>query len=64
MVEYHKKVLEEGEKMLESLNPAYAEGKQQARTITALQGRMDEQERKLDSILSILQKLDAPAAKK
>lgn len=64
MVEYHKKVLEEGEKMLESLNPSYAEGKQQARTITALQGRMDEQERKLDSILSILQKLDAPAAKK
>lgn len=63
-VEYHRAVTEVGEKMIEDLNPSYAEGKQQARTIKALQERVQEQDRKLDDILTILQKLDAPAPKK
>lgn len=64
MVEYHRTVTEVGEQMLESLNPSYAEGKQQARTIKALQDRVTEQDRKLDDILTILQKLDAPTPRK
>lgn len=60
-VSYHKSVLSEGEKMLETLNPRYAEEKKQARTIKALEERQTATDQKLDSILAILQKLDAPA---
>lgn len=63
-VDYHRTVTEVGERMIEDLNPSYAEGKQQARTIKALQERVKEQDRKLDDILSILQKLDAPTPRK
>lgn len=59
-VEYHKSVLKEGEKMLETLNPRYAEEKRQARTIKTLEERQAATDAKLDSILSILQKLDSP----
>lgn len=59
-VDYHKSVLKEGEKMLETLNPRYAEEKRQARTIKTLEERQAATDAKLDSILSILQKLDSP----
>ena len=57
----HKNVIAESEKMLEALNPRYAEEKKQARTIKALEERQSATDAKLDSILSILQKLDSPA---
>ena len=61
MVDYHKSVKAEGEKMLEVLNPRYAEEKRQARTITELEKRQAATDQKLDNILSILQKLDSPS---
>lgn len=39
-VEYHKNVLTEGDKMLEILNPQYAEDKRQAKRIQALEDGM------------------------
>lgn len=59
-VPYHKNVIAESEKMLEVLNPRYAEEKRQARTISDLEKRQAATDQKLDSILSILQKLDSP----
>lgn len=59
-VDYHKSVLKEGERMLEVLNPRYAEEKKQARTIKTLEERQAATDQKLDSILKILQKLDSP----
>ncbi|MBQ7690208.1 MAG: hypothetical protein IJT30_03310 [Muribaculaceae bacterium] len=64
MVEYHKLVKVEGEKMLEMLNPRYAEEKKQARTITDLEKRQAATEQKLDNILAILTKLDTPSPAK
>lgn len=61
-IPYHKAVISESEKMLEVLNPRYAEEKKQARTIKALEERQTATDAKLDSILSILQKLDSPSA--
>ena len=58
----HKNVIAESEKMLEVLNPRYAEEKKQARTITDLERRQTETDKKLDAILGILQKLDSPAS--
>jgi hypothetical protein len=60
-VGYHKSVIAESEKMLEVLNPQYAENKKQARTISDLERRQTETDKKLDAILGILQKLDSPA---
>jgi len=60
-VDYHKMVLKEGEKMIEILNPTYAENKRNAKTIKDLQERADVQDKKLDSILSILQELNGGA---
>ncbi len=60
-IPYHKNVIAESEKMLEALNPRYAEEKKQARSIKALEDRQAATDAKLDSILSILQKLDSPA---
>ena len=60
-VPYHKSVIAESEKMLEVLNPQYAENKKQARTISDLERRQTETDKKLDAILGILQKLDSPA---
>lgn len=51
-MDYHKTVLKDGEKMLETLNPTYAENKRNARTIRDLQERADAQDKKLDSIAS------------
>lgn len=60
-IPYHKGVIAESEKMLEVLNPRYAEEKRQARTISDLEKRQADTDKKLDSILSILQKLDSPS---
>lgn len=60
-VPFHKNVVMEAEKMLEVLNPRYAEEKKQARTIIDLEKRQAATDAKLDSILSILQKLDSPS---
>lgn len=56
-IPYHKSVISEGEKMLETLNPQYAENKQQARTIQVLQERADKQEKLLSEIYAMVQKL-------
>jgi len=58
-VPYHKAVIAESEKMLETLNPRYAEEKRQARTINDLKSRQDATDKKLDEILDILQKLNS-----
>lgn len=60
-VSYHKGVITESEKMLEVLNPRYAEEKRQARTISDLEKRQAATDQKLDAILGILQKLDSPS---
>lgn len=60
-IPYHKGVIAESEKMLEVLNPRYAEEKKQARTISDLEKRQAATDEKLDSILKILQKLDSPS---
>lgn len=60
-VNFHKSVIAESEKMLEVLNPQYAENKKQARTISDLERRQADTDKKLDAILGILQKLDSPA---
>lgn len=57
----HKSVISESEKMLEVLNPRYAEEKRQARTINDLEKRQADTDKKLDAILGILQKLDSPS---
>lgn len=61
-VAFHKSVIAESEKMLEVLNPQYAENKKQARTISDLERRQADTDKKLDAILGILQKLDSPAS--
>lgn len=59
-IPYHKGIISESEKMLEVLNPRYAEEKRQARTISDLEKRQADTDKKLDAILGILQKLDSP----
>lgn len=49
-VEYHKTMIAEGDKILELLNPKYAEDKRQARTITELEKKQVETDKKLDRI--------------
>lgn len=61
-VDYHKSVLTEGEKMLETLNPSYAEGKQQARTIKQLEERQAATDKKLDDILSAIKAMNSTKA--
>lgn len=56
-IPYHKSVISESEKMMETLNPQYAENKQQARTIQDLQERADKQEKMLSDIYSLVQKI-------
>lgn len=60
-VPYHRNVIAESEKMLEVLNPRYAEEKRQARTISDLEKRQAATDQKLDNILNILRKLDSPS---
>lgn len=62
-VGYHNSVISESEKMMEVLNPQYAENKQQARTIKDLQERADKQDKKLDDIYSLLKKISGTPSK-
>ena len=69
-VPYHKSVIAESEKMLETLNPQYAENKQNARVIQSLQEKQKMQEQQLAELkaqntemLSILRQLNgSPSA--
>ena len=63
-VDFHKSVISESEKMMEVLNPQYAENKQQARTIKDLQERADKQDKKLDDIYSLLKTMSSGQAPK
>lgn len=54
---YFDDVITKGEKVIESLNPEYAESKRQARIVKELQERQDEQGKMLKDIHSILQKI-------
>lgn len=54
---YYDDVLAKGEQYMEQLNPQYAEGKRQARTVRELQERQDEQDKKMDKALELLQKI-------
>jgi hypothetical protein len=60
-IPYHENVIAESEKMMETLNPQYAENKQQAKTIQDLQERADKQEKMLSDIYALVQKI-APKA--
>lgn len=62
-VPYHNSVIAESEKMMETLNPQYAENKEQARTIKDLQERADKQDKKLDDIYALLQKMNGTPPK-
>lgn len=62
-VDYHKSVLSEGEKMLETLNPRYKEEKDRDRSIRSLEERQDKQDKKLDEILSFMRELSGSAPK-
>lgn len=62
-VNYHKSVLTEGEKMLETLNPRYREEKERDRSIKSLEERQDKTDKKLDTILDKLNELFSPSKK-
>lgn len=49
-VPYHKSVISESEKILEVLNPQYAENKQNARVIQSLQEKQKAQEQQLSEL--------------
>lgn len=51
-IPYHKGVISESEKMLEVLNPQYAENKKQARTIQSLEEKQKDTEAKIAKIES------------
>lgn len=54
---YFDDVITKGEKVIESLNPEYAESKRQARLVKDLQDRQDEQGKMLKEMYSMLQKI-------
>jgi hypothetical protein len=54
---YYDSILKEGELAMEKINPQYAEGKRQARTIEDLQKRQDEQGKMLNDIYALMQKI-------
>lgn len=51
-IPYHKSVITESEKMLEVLNPQYADNKRQARTIQSLEEKQKATEAKLSALES------------
>lgn len=59
--DYHKLVLSEGEKMIETLNPRYKEEKDRDRTIKELVEHRKETDSKLDQILSFMRELSGPS---
>lgn len=60
---YFDSILNDGEKYMEQLDPAYAEGKRQAAQIRDLQTRADKQDEKLDEILKYIRAQAGPAKK-
>ena len=69
-VPYHKSVISETEKMLEVLNPQYAENKQNARVIQSLQEKQKAQDAQLaelkaqnSEMLNILRQLNGTPSK-
>ena len=69
-VPYHKSVISETEKMLEVLNPQYAENKQNARVIQSLQEKQKAQDAQLaelkaqnSEMLNILRQLNGSPSK-
>ncbi len=60
-IPYHKSVISESEKMLETLNPQYAENKRLSRITKELQQRADKQDEKLDQILAFVKDLATPS---
>lgn len=54
---YFDDVIAKGEKVIESLNPEYAESKRQACLVKDLQDRQDEQGKMLKEMYSMLQKI-------
>lgn len=70
-IQYHKVVIAESEKMLEVLNPQYADNKRQARTIQSLEekqratdARMATLEQQSSEMLAILRALNGTPATK
>lgn len=68
-IPYHKNVISESEKMLEVLNPQYADNKRQARTIQSLEEKQKATDQKLATleaqnaeILSILRALNGTSS--
>ena len=60
---YNRMVLGEGEAMMETLNPRYAEEKKRDRTINELVQHKKETDKKLDTILEKLNMLFTPSKK-
>lgn len=58
---YYNSVISEGEKVVEQLNPQYAENKRQAKIVKDLQDHVDRQDKKLDTILEKLNELFSPS---
>ena len=56
-VDYHKAVLVEGEKMLETLNPRYREEKEQKQDIANLKSQMGNIENTMGAMMSMMQDL-------
>lgn len=57
-VDYHKTVLVEGEKMLETLNPRYREEKEQKQDIANLKGQMGDVVSTMNTMMSMMQDLN------
>lgn len=57
---YYNSLVKEGEATMELINPQYAEGKRQARSIKSLEERQTETDKKLDAILSRLDEVLSP----
>lgn len=55
--DYHKTMIAEGDKILELLNPKYAEDKRQAKTISELERKQADTDKKLDKVLAMLTQL-------
>lgn len=60
---YYDSILEKGEKYMEQINPQFAEGKRQARSIKNLETRVDAQDKKLDEILGFIRDLSGSPKK-
>ena len=56
-VPYHKSVISESEKILEQLNPQYAENKQNSRTIMSLQEKQKATEQQLSEVKAQTQEI-------